>query len=183
MEDEQRHYDPKEVTESKIHEINFPEGLSEKDIELIVAQCKHQGATSSEQVKGFAEAYKEAKETAFDSERLESITAEEVRELILRFGELTENIKNKNGFRTVPARFKDFSFALPPDLIERAISNFSQAYAEGLLASEEYYLIFEEIHPMLDGNGRIGDLLWKIDVTRKTKHWPQELPPDVFGPK
>ena len=49
------------------------------------------------------------------------------------------------------------------------------------LTPEEVYVEFEKIHPFEDGNGRVGDLLWKIAMARTTGKWPEELPPDVFG--
>lgn len=46
--------------------------------------------------------------------------------------------------------------------------------------SEELFSFFEKVHPFEDGNGRLGDLLWKIDVTRRTGVWPKFLPPESF---
>ena len=60
---------------------------------------------------------------------------------------------------------------------------FSRAYAEGELDAISLYREFEEIHPFEDGNGRVGDLLWKIAITRETGNWPEEIPPDIFSGK
>ena len=180
MDKEPKGYNPEE---SAVEKIDFPEGLTDKDIELIVLQCEHQKATNPEQILGFAVAYKEAKDLAQDSVRLANLTAEEVEEFVHRLAVLIEPEKNKNGFRTVPARFANGETALDPELVQRAMENFFPAYAEGLMEAVEYYKEFEDIHPLLDGNGREGDLLWKIDVKRKTGTWPEELPPDVFEEK
>ena len=182
MDKEPKGYNPDESLAEK-YKVDFPEGLTDKDIELIVLQCEHQHATSPEQIKGMAEAYKEAKELAQDLERLNKLTAEEIEELIFRLAVLIEPEKNKSGFRTVPARFANGKSALDPELVQRAMENFFPAYAEGLMEAVEYYREFEQIHPWLDGNGREGDLLWKIDMMRKTGVWLEELPPDVFGEK
>src|SRR3989344_4976752 len=179
MDKEPKGYNPDESLAEK-YKVDFPEGLTDKDIKLIILQCEHQRATNPEQITGMAEAYKEAKDLAHDLERLNKLTAEEVEELIHKWAVLIEPEKNKNGFRTVPVRFANGKTALNPELVERAMENFFPAYAEGLMEAVEYYKEFEQIHPWLDGNGRVGDLLWKIDVMRKTGVWPDELPPNIF---
>src|SRR3989344_3566537 len=146
MDKEPKGYNPEE---SAIEKIDFPEGLTDKDIELIVLQCEHQHATSPEQIKGMAEAYKEAKELAQDLERLNKLTAEEIEELIFRLAVLIEPEKNKSGFRTVPARFANGKSALDPELVQRAMENFFPAYAEGLMEAAEYYKKFEKKHTFL----------------------------------
>lgn len=161
-------------------EPQYPTDLSATDIALIKTQCEHQkNVTSVEQIEGFAKAYSKAKKIALDLEKLNNLTGDDVENMIIELATMIEQTNGK-GYRKVPASFQNTSTALKPELIERAIQNFSEAYAEGNLDSEEAYAEFEKIHPFEDGNGRIGDLLWKIDVTRKTGKWPETLPPDIF---
>jgi len=68
---------------------------------------------------------------------------------------------------------------LAPDKIPRAMNSFSEAFAENRVTALEAYTEFEKIHPFFDGNGRVGDLLWKIAITRETGQWPEELPPKI----
>lgn len=158
----------------------FPKSLSETDIRLVRKQCELQHATSKEQIEGFAAAYRDAKEIAANFAVSEPMTGERVEELILHLAALIEK-RNEKGFRRTPVTFAAGGSALRPDLIERAIQNFSGAFAEGLLEPVEAYTEFEKIHPFEDGNGRVGDLLWKMETARRTGTWPEEMPPDVFG--
>lgn len=166
----------------------FPEELTPKDTELVKKQCEIQHATSRKQVEGFANAYLMAKELATNEEKIKLLTPEKVRELILELGGVTEPKENEKGFRIVPASFEDSSMALNLRKINQAIDSFCQGFVAFLedptederLNTALLYKEFEKIHPFKDGNGRVGDLLWKILETRKTGKWPEELPPDVF---
>jgi hypothetical protein len=55
------------------------------------------------------------------------------------------------------------------------------AYAEQVMEPDEWYHEFEKVHPLEDGNGRLGDLLWKMDKARRGEAWPNTHPPDFFG--
>jgi len=158
----------------------YPEELTDKDIELINKQCELQSATSKEQVDGFAQAYKEAKDLILDIDSFNVLNGDEVEDIILHFAVLIEK-RNSKGYRKVPVTFSVGVTALKPELIKRAMQSFSRSYAEGIMEPVEAYAEFEKIHPFEDGNGRLGDLLWKMDTARKTGQWPEELPPDVFS--
>lgn len=157
--------------------IEFPLDLTEKDKELIMLQCELQHATSKEQIEGFAHAYKMAKDLAMDQEWIQSLDAETSLSLIFDLIALIEPT-TVQGLRSV--EIVSFQVAKAENL-NRLMKQFSEIYAEGLLEPVEMYKMFEEIHPFIDGNGRTGDLLWKIYTKRKIGTWPETLPPDVFG--
>lgn len=161
-------------------DFNYPKELTATDIQLVNKQCELQHAQSQEQVEGFANAYLEAKKLALNFDEINSLTSEKIEAFILQLAEMIEK-RNHKGYRQVPVTFAGGGSALSPDLIPRAMESFSNVYAEGSLNPIEAYTEFEKIHPFEDGNGRLGDLLWKIGVTRDTGKWPEDLPPDVFG--
>lgn len=165
---------------NKEQEIVFPESLTEKDRQLVMRQCEIQQATSKEQIEGFARAYEYAKNTAHDRSWWNSITSGNLTALIRKLGIFVEE-RNKSGFRTVPATFRDGGHALDPSEIVSAMEKFAEAYGEGRFSPNEAYIEFEKIHPFTDGNGRVGDLLWKMLIVRETGTWPEKLPPDFFG--
>lgn len=156
--------------------VIFPEPLTEVDKKLIIEQCENQNATSKEQIEGFANAYHMVKELASDSTWLESLDANVIYDLILTLAKIIEEV-NTNGFRKV--EIVSFQAAKAENIVH-LIGKFCEIYTESKLTSEELYKVFEEIHPFLDGNGRLGDLLWKLDTKRKTGIWPETLPPEVF---
>lgn len=71
---------------------------------------------------------------------------------------LIEPEKNMHGYRQFSVTFADGSRALPFMLIEHTIENLYNSLT--LLSPEEVYQEFETIHPYIDGNGRLGALLY-----------------------
>lgn len=53
-----------------------------------------------------------------------------------------------------------------------------QPYLEQSLSADQWYKEFEEIHPFVDGNGRVGSILWNLH--RGTLDKP-EAPPDLWA--
>lgn len=158
----------------------FPESLNGRDVELIMEQCKIQEATSKEEIEGFAQAYLEAKELAQDNEKLKNITPEQVEKLIFRWAVLIDK-ENSTGFRKVPAKLPNLEEGLPHSQIPDAMERYYDLFANNhFYTPEQAYKEFEQIHPFKDGNGRVGDLLWKLAIARESGKWPEKLPPDVF---
>jgi hypothetical protein len=66
-------------------------------------------------------------------------------------------------------------------IIDEKINDLFERWVERSITSEDFYRQFESIHPFIDGNGRVGHILWAIAVTRETLQWPLSLPPDLFS--
>ncbi len=152
-----------------------------KDIELIVAQCTNQKATRPEDIAGFALAYADAKITCITGSVRLFMDTEEVKNFILFWGELVDS-RNSNGWRCTPVIFANGKRGLSPDLMPRAMEAFCASFANGkFFTASDAYKEFEEIHPFLDGNGRVGHILWAVYSFYKNGKWPMELPPNIFS--
>lgn len=91
-------------------------------------------------------------------------------------GQMIEPVKNKNGFRGVPVHFADMSKALDAPMIVSALKSLIEH--GNSLSPTEWYKEFESIHPFIDGNGRVGAILF--NVKNGTLKNPI-TPPDVFS--
>jgi hypothetical protein len=94
---------------------------------------------------------------------------------IEHLGYLVEPEKNEMGVRIVPVTIGGILTGSYPEYIIRNLEMLLEAQYN--LTPAEFYKEFEEIHPFVDGNGRVGDILY--NYLSGTLDNPT-LPPDFW---
>lgn len=155
--------------------------ITPKDVRAIIQQCKNQvkapDLPTPEEYVTFAIVYDRAlHDVTYNLNRFTEPTSLE--EMIKTWAAI---INGKYGYRYVPVHFKDSTnFALHPDLIPRAMTQYCEAFAELRFETPDVaYEEFENIHPFMDGNGRVGHLLWASYNKLRGNGWPTAMPPEV----
>ena len=99
-------------------------------------------------------------------------------QFILDLAFLVDPKYNKHGLRQVMVTFRDGTQpAVKPEHIQDQLTNILIAYHDDNLTIDEFYREFQIIHPFLDGNGRVGAILWNF-LKERLKH---PIPaPDMF---
>lgn len=171
---------------------------NDRDIDLIVRQCELQKATTPKEVAGFTAAYLDAKLFACRNEHktvFSILSPDNFNGILIRWAGLIDPINT--GWRKTPVVTR---WGLTPThhtLVEGAIKTWIENYLYWMGESTEdqkerylgsvtptyLYKEFEKIHPLIDGNGRLGHLIWAIATFSMSGLWPITLPPDVFGDK
>lgn len=154
--------------------------LDDVDLRIIQEQLEHQKAETEEERINFTAAYLEAKKLAFTSD-LSALTAEDAEDLILTYAKTIYPRENQFGlksFQTIHNETKEPIGEPPGQGLVNRITRWCKWFAAAELPAEQLFYEFEDTHPFHDGNGRVGHLMWAIDIMRRTGEWPQALPPD-----
>lgn len=95
--------------------------------------------------------------------------------MIIHLGEIiNHNIKEIKGYRKVPVMIQNTSI-IPssPEQIPSQMSEALYQYETSTLPVEEkiamYHILFENIHPLEDGNGRVGRLIMNYQLQKENK--------------
>lgn len=80
---------------------------------------------------------------------------------VIHLGKMVKPFKVK-GYRNVPVHFANGNTGCPPGEIADRMARLLTIAFKHRPAPVEFYKQFEEIHPFVDGNGRVGVILFNL---------------------
>lgn len=84
-------------------------------------------------------------------------------DFIISLGKTIEPTKNFNGLRKIPITINGIVSGVSPQNILSSLQNLVSALLTfGSISAKEAYQEFEKIHPFIDGNGRVGAILFNF---------------------